>query len=157
MSEIINDVEIYVRENISRFHDARINKLTSLKLEKLLKSKNPYLYKAKNLNTPGEIVSSIASAFLSSAEESMFGDWLEGLAIFISGKVYNGRKSSAEGVDLEFDKDSVHYLVSIKSGPKWSNSSSMKKLKEILSKLKGYIRPVVIIKHAKQSKDVVMV
>ena len=66
----------------------------------------------------------------------MFGDWLEGLAIFISERVYNGRKSSAEGIDLEFDKDGIHYLVSIKSGPSWSNSSSMKKLKENFVKAK---------------------
>ncbi len=130
MNDIISVVESYVKENISQFHEARINKLTSLKLNQLLKRKNPYLYKAKNLNTPGEIIESIAAAFLSSAEESMFGDWLEGLAIFISATIYNGRKSSAEGIDLEFDKDNIHYLVSIKSGPRWSNSSSMKKLKE---------------------------
>ena len=137
-TELINEVRDYVRDNISLFHDARINKLKTLQLTKLLKSKNPYLYKAKNLNTPGEIVQSIASAFISSAEESMFGDWLEGLAIFIAEKAYDGKKSTAEGIDLELDKvkdgNKTHYLISIKSGPKWSNSSSMKKLKENFTK-----------------------
>lgn len=127
---LIQEVEQYVRENIVDFHTARIQKLKGLKLKKLIKSKNPYLYKAKDLNTPGEIINNIAAAFISSAEESMFGDWLEGLAIFIAEKAYNGRKSTAEGIDLEFDKNGIHYLISIKSGPKWSNSSSMKKLKE---------------------------
>lgn len=55
---------------------------------------------------------------------------MEGVAMFVAEKVYGGYKSSAEGIDLEFDKDGIHYLVSVKSGPAWSNSTSMKKQKE---------------------------
>ena len=123
-------VEGYISANISFFHEARIEKLKTLKLENLLKRKNPYLYKAKDLNTPQAGVENLASAFMSSAEETMFGDWLEGLAIHISRIMFNGSKSSAEGIDLEMDKNDVHYFVSIKSGPNWSNSSSLKKLCE---------------------------
>ena len=140
MLELINDVEMYVKNNIQTFHTARINKLTELNLKKLLKSKNPYLYKAKNLNNPGEIIYNIASAFLSSAEESMFGDWLEGLAIFVASKVYGGRKSAAESIDLEMDKDGIHYFISIKSGPKWSNANSKKKLIDHFNKAKRIYR-----------------
>ncbi len=67
---------------------------------------------------------------MSSAEESIFGNWMEGVAMFVAEKVYGGYKSSAEGIDLEFDKDGIHYFVSVKSGPAWSNSTSMKKQKE---------------------------
>ena len=129
-SNLIKEVEGYVAANISFFHESRIEKLKSLKLEKLLSRKNPYLYKAKDLNTPQDVVESIASAYMSSAEETMFGDWLEGLAIYIAKFVFNGHKSSAEGIDLEMDKGGIHYFVSIKSGPNWSNSSSLKKLQE---------------------------
>ncbi len=137
---LIEQVANYVEENIGKFHAARIEKLKSLKLDSLLKRKNPYLYKAKDLNTPQAVVESLASAFISSAEESMFGDWLEGLAIFVAGVVYNGYKSTAEGIDLELDKDGIHYLISIKSGPNWSNSSSLKKLKENFNKAKRIYR-----------------
>jgi len=126
--ELIREVENYVASNIHIFHAARLNKLQSLKLTDLLKKKNPYLYKAQNLDTPQSIVEALASAFMSSAEETMFGDWLEQLAIFVAGKVYGGYKSTSEGIDLEMDKDGIHYIVSVKSGPKWSNSSSKKKL-----------------------------
>ncbi len=128
--DLIKKIEEYVEENIGSFHKSRIHKLTTRNLTKLLKQKNPYLYRAKDLNTPQEIVESIASAFLSSAEETMFGDWLEQLAIYIAGLVYNGTKSTSEGIDLELDKDGIHYVVSIKSGPRWSNSSSLAKLKD---------------------------
>lgn len=128
MKNLIESIEEYVRENIHFFHEARIKKLNTLSLSELLKKKNPYLYKAKDLNTPEAIIQSLAIAFMSSAEETMFGDWLEKLAIFVANKVFGGYKSSAEGIDLELDKDSVHYFISIKSGPNWSNSSSYKKL-----------------------------
>jgi hypothetical protein len=55
---------------------------------------------------------------------------MEGIASFVAEKVYAGHKSAAEGIDLEFDKEGVHYFVSVKSGPSWSNSTSMKKQKE---------------------------
>lgn len=137
---LLQEVTSYVNQNISTFHVARLNKLKTLNLDNLLKRKNPYLYKAKDLNTPQEIVESIASAFLSSAEETMFGDWLEQLAIFIAAKCYGGYKSTSEGIDLEMDKDGVHYIVSIKSGPRWSNSSSLAKLKDNFLKAKRIYR-----------------
>lgn len=129
-NELITKVEEYVRNNIAQFHEARICKLKKLKLEDLLKKKNPYMYKAKNINSAEQLVRSLASAFVSSAEETMFGDWLEGLALFVAKEVYGGQKSTADGIDLELDKDGYHYVVSIKSGPKWSNSSSLKKQME---------------------------
>ena len=35
-----------------------------------------------------------------------------------------------DGIDLEMDKDGYHYVVSVKSGPKWSNSTSLAKQME---------------------------
>ena len=128
--ELINSITEYVEKNIGDFHSARIEKLKSIKLRKLLARKNPYMFKAKNIVKAGDMVESLASAFMSSAEESIFGNWMEGLAKFVANKVYSGYKSAAEGIDLEFDKDGIHYFVSVKSGPSWSNSTSMKKQKE---------------------------
>ncbi|HAV93222.1 TPA: cytosolic protein, partial [candidate division WOR-3 bacterium] len=56
-------------------------------------------------------------------------DWLEGFAIFINSKVYGGKKSGILGIDLEFDKNKIRYIVNIKSGPNWGNSSQIKKMK----------------------------
>ena len=129
-TDLIQKITRYVESNISEFHTARIAKLKNLDLRVLLLRKNPYMYKAKNIITASEMVESLASAFMASAEESIFGNWMEGLAVFVSESVYGGYKSSATGVDLEFDKDGVHYFVSIKSGPSWCNSSSLKRLKQ---------------------------
>ncbi|MFA5690002.1 MAG: PmeII family type II restriction endonuclease [Kiritimatiellales bacterium] len=126
----------FIAPNIDQFRKKLLENLLSLKLDKLLKRKNPYLFKAKAVDTAQDIVKSVLDAHLSSQEEGIFGGFLEELAIFVCGKVYNGRKSSAEGIDLEFDADSVHYIISIKSGPNWGNSSQTKKLKDNFRKAK---------------------
>ncbi|MEL3913501.1 PmeII family type II restriction endonuclease [Treponema pedis] len=124
----IDDVKVYVEKNISIFHKKRISSLDSLKLSTILKRKNPYLFKAKNILTAEQIVSGFLNAHISSNEETIFGDWLEGLAIFINSKVYGGYKSGIQGIDLEFDNTDIRYIVSIKSGPNWGNSSQIKKM-----------------------------
>ena len=125
----LNDVSAYVEKNIGTFHQKRIATLDDLSLSKVLKRKNPYLFKAKSVLTAQEIVKGLVDAHISSNEETIFGDWLEGLAIFINGKVYGGWKSGIPGVDLEFDKDGKRLIVTIKSGPNWGNSSQIAKMK----------------------------
>ena len=122
------DVLKYVEENIGTFHQKRIQSLDKLKLSKVLRRKNPYLFKAKYVSTAGEIVQGLTDAHISSNEETIFGDWLEGLAIFINNEVYGGYKSGITGIDLEFDNDNRRYIVAIKSGPNWGNSSQITKM-----------------------------
>jgi hypothetical protein len=126
----INEIAHYVEENIGAFHQRRLQALINAKLNKILGRKNPYLFKAKNILTAGDLVRGLLDAHLSSQEEAMFGDFLEGLAVFICGRVYGGKKSAAEGIDLEFEKEGIKYIVAIKSGPNWANSSQIKKMKD---------------------------
>ena len=121
----------YVNDNITDFHNRRLKSLANLSLAKLLK-KNPYLFRAKNVLTAGELINGFLDAFLSSSEEKLFGDFLEGLAVFVAQQTAGGHKSAAQGVDLEFLNNGTHYVVSIKSGPNWGNSSQHGKLEQDL-------------------------
>jgi hypothetical protein len=136
----MKDVFHYVEQNIGTFHQQRIKCLDCLTLSKVLKHKNPYLFKAKHVLTAEQIVKGLVNAHISSNEETIFGDWLEGLAIFINKKVYNGRKSGIPGIDLEFDADRIRYIVTIKSGPNWGNSSQIKKMKADFTGAKKTLR-----------------
>ena len=124
----LKNVTQYVEKNIGTFHQKRIQSLDALKLSQVLKRKNPYLFKAKYVLTAEQIIRGLVDAHISSNEETVFGDWLEGLAIFINQKVYTGWKSGITGIDLEFDKDKIRYIVTIKSGPNWGNSSQIAKM-----------------------------
>lgn len=135
----IDDVNKYVEENIGTFHVKRLKSLENLKLSTILKRKNPYLFKAKNIDTAADFVRVILDAHLSSQEETIFGEFLEGLAIFINNRIYDGKKSTAEGIDLEFEKDGIKYLISIKSGPNWGNSSQIKKMRDNFIKAKRIV------------------
>jgi len=135
-----NDVIAFVEENIGEFHERRASSLQNLKLTQVLKRKNPYLFKAKNINVAHDLVKTVLDAHLSSQEETIFGEFLEKLAIFVCGKVFNGRKSSAEGIDLEFTRDNVLYIVAVKSGPNWGNSSQIKRMVDNFKQAKRILR-----------------
>lgn len=125
-----NDVNQYIIENIDAFHTKRISKVEELKLNTILSKKNPYLFRAKDIATAEQIVRLLSDAFLSSNEETIFGDWLEGLAIFVNQKVFSGWKSGIKGIDLEFDKDNIRHIITIKSGPNWGNSGQIEKMRK---------------------------
>jgi hypothetical protein len=131
-SELINFVEV----GINDYHKKILDRLLKLKLPVVLRRKNPYLFKVKAINTSQDLVKSILDAHLSSQEEGIFGGLLEELAIFVCSKEKNGIKSSAEGIDLEFESNQIRYIVSIKSGPNWGNSSQIAKMKDHFKKAK---------------------
>jgi hypothetical protein len=130
------ELSSFIERGIQSYHEKILERLLRLKLPTVLKRKNPYLFKVKALDTSQDLIKSILEAHLSSQEEGIFGGLLEELAIFICNKEYNGIKSSAEGIDLEFEKDDVRYIVSIKSGPNWGNSSQISKMKDHFKKAK---------------------
>ncbi|MDR1190563.1 MAG: hypothetical protein LBK60_02715 [Verrucomicrobiales bacterium] len=136
----INDVSRYVKLHIADFHHQRLVRLDALQLNTVLRKKNPYLFKAKNLLTAEQIVRALSDAFLSSNEETIFGDWLEGLAIYVNKKVYGGDKSTTSGIDLEFDVNGVRYAVAIKSGPNWGNSSQIRKMMQDFERARRTLR-----------------
>jgi hypothetical protein len=85
-------------------------------------------------------VESLVSAFVSSNEETIFGNWLEGLAIYINQIVFGGWKSGIPGIDLEFDDEGIRYIVTIKSGPNWGNSGQIVKMKSDFVSAKKTLR-----------------
>lgn len=130
MNQLDLDLVIeYIRTNIRpQYHEKKLNRIKTLRLEDIIKRKNPYLFRAKGMNSAHEFISSVMEAALSSGEETSFGNFLEGVAIFVAQNVHSGRKSGIIGIDLEFEQDANKYLVAIKSGPNWGNSSQIKSL-----------------------------
>lgn len=124
----------FIEGHIQEFHESRLASLVGLKLEAVLLRKNPYLFRAKNINTAAVIVPRLLDAHLSSQEETLFGGFLEKVAIFTCELAYSGRKSAAEGIDLEFNRDGNHYIISVKSGPKWANSQQLARMRDNFKK-----------------------
>lgn len=127
---LLTDIRQYVQEHIGKFHEARLNSLRNLELEQILRRKNPHLFRAKNILVASDLVRSLLDVHLSSQEETMFGEFLEGLAIHICKRTFNGKKSERPSIDLEFQTGNEYYLVSIKSGPNWGNADQIRKMRE---------------------------
>ena len=161
----LNYIEInnYITENVMKpFYEIRLEKLSKLNLNTILKRKNPYLFKAKNIETSGEFVRYIFDAYLSSQEETMFGNLLEQLAIFVCEKTFNGKKAIEgvlKSVDLEFERDNKYYIVGIKSGIYWGNKDQIDRMKsnfkvaKIVLKRNGITKEIVSVNGCIYGKD----
>ena len=141
----------YVEKNISIFHQKRLDYVQKeVDLLKILRQKNPYLFKAKNILTAQDLIKGFLDAFLQSQEETLFGDFVEGLAIFVCDQIYGAKKSELTGIDLEFEKDGVIYVVEIKAGWNWGNSSQIRQLRINFEQAKNILQ-------AETSKKVIAV
>lgn len=114
---------------MASFYERRLQRLRDLRLHKVLRNKNPYLFRAKNLLSAQDMVKSMIDAYLSSQEETIFGNLLEGVAINLAEQLYGGTKSKRKSLDLEFRRDGKYYMVSIKSGIHWGNADQISAMK----------------------------
>ena len=128
---------------IDPFYQKRIDKLKSIKMKDVMKRKNPYLFKAKNIQTAGDLVKDILDAFLSSQEETIFGDLLENLAINVNHSIFKGTKAEEgkfRSLDLIFRRDKKLYIVGIKSGINWGNADQVSTMRKNFKEAKRILR-----------------
>lgn len=129
----------FIQSKLQVFYEKRLESLDKLKLKEVLRRKNPYLFKAKGIQSASDLARDILQAFLSSSEEERFGRLLEEIAFYVAQQVYGAYKSAVKGIDLEFDRDGVHYFVQVKSGTNWGNSSQKDSLAQrFTSAAQGY-------------------
>ena len=108
------------------FYGTLIEKIDGLNIQKVMKRKNPYLYRAKAMQSATEIVDSVLTAFVSSSEETFFGNcFFEPIAIAASG----GNKALAEGIDIMIQNNETNTIsaIAVKSGPSVFNADSKKR------------------------------
>lgn len=142
------DLEPIVARHVEAFHEARRERIGRIKVRDLLRKKNPYLFIARGVSEPRDLARVLVDATLSSSEETMFGQTLEDIAIDVCEVAFGGRKSAAEGIDLEFERGGTRYLVAIKSGPSWGNSSQIAKMRQ------DFRRAISVVRQGRRSLDV---
>lgn len=111
---------------LETFYGTLIEKIDGLNIQKVMKRKNPYLYRAKAMQSATEIVDSVLTAFVSSSEETIFGNcFFEPIAIAASG----GNKALAEGIDIMIQNNETNTIsaIAVKSGPSVFNADSKKR------------------------------
>ncbi len=113
-----------IAKALDRYYTSLIEKVDGLNIKKIMKRKNPYLFRAKAVNGAAQIVDAILAAFISSSEETVFGnEFFEPIAI----AAVQGQKALAEGVDIMVERDDTIYAIAVKSGTSVFNADSRKK------------------------------
>lgn len=119
----------YIEQEVIVFHDTRLHQLQRLQFSKVFTRRNPYLFRAKNLLVASDVVQYAVDSFVTSGEETQFGNLLERVAVHICYECFGGVKpTDVPSIDLEFERENVFYTVSIKSGPNWGNSDQKKRM-----------------------------
>lgn len=115
-----------IAQALENFYTSLIVKIDKLNIKTIMKRKNPYLYRAKAMQSAAEIVESVLTAFVSSSEETIFGNcFFEPIAIAASG----GNKALAEGIDIMIQNDETNTIsaIAVKSGTSVFNADSKKR------------------------------
>lgn len=109
---------------LDNFYTSLIKKIDHLDVKTVMKRKNPYLFRAKAMNGAAQIVDAILAAFVSSSEETIFGNvFFEPVATAAA----QGQKALAEGVDIMVERGDTIYAIAVKSGTSVFNADSRKK------------------------------
>lgn len=124
-SELHGDLSAFSRRIRDKYIDIQLNPI------RCLRRKNPFLYRIRGCDTPQRLAEEVVNAVISSSEETMFGEVLEQVAISVARAARQGRKSSSEAIDIEWDEtvqNRVRVLVQVKSGPNWGNSEQRRRM-----------------------------
>jgi len=148
------ELEKLIEQSLNDFYKSRLGNLDKLKLKKVLRRKNPYLFKALYTEKAHELIEKILYAYISSSDETIFGDkFFEPIAKIVSGGVV----SSAKGVDVEVETNDRYVAYAIKSGPNPFNSSAktrqndeFNELRSRLLKIKKQFDPVLAYSYGRK-------
>lgn len=132
-----DEIESLIKKCLDDFYCRRLSKLQDLKLGDTLKKKNPYLLKAIGVQNASEIVGRLLEAYMSSSEETIFGDaFFEPIAKIVSG----GIVAPSEGIDVAIETDRVYKAISVKSGPNIFNASQAKRMDDEFRELRSRLQ-----------------
>jgi len=113
-----------VQTHLNSFYNRRIAKLSTLALKKTLRRKNPYLFRAVGLLDANEVIERLLSDFMSSSDETIFGDaFFEPLAKDLG----TGISSPTEGMDIVIETETAYKAIAVKSGPSVFNAQSRRR------------------------------
>jgi len=123
-----------VARHLASFYRKRIEALEQLELKKVLKRKNPYLFRAVGILEVNELVRTLLAAHSSSSDETIFGnEFFEPLARELA----RGTTADGEGVDVVVESETRIAAFAIKSGTSVFNSSSRRDQEQSFLKMRN--------------------
>lgn len=136
----IEDVVDEIQRAIQNYREKLLLSLTSMVPGEMLPKKNAYMYACRTVFLY-EFACEIVNAAFASSEETLYGKVFEGLVHAILSVILpdSASKASAEGLDGDIVRNDTRYLLSVKSGRNWGNSSQVKQQEASFKKAKRRI------------------
>jgi hypothetical protein len=113
--QVINKIVVDSLENL------RLVSRKEISFPKLLSKCNPYELSV-NCKTVENVVDFIMGSHKQTSSQTIWGNYLESIAVKICEKNLNGFKSKEECTDLEWNVDEKKHYRGWKSSPKWCNA-----------------------------------
>lgn len=126
-----------IEKHLKDFYQRRLAKLQELNIRRILRRKNPYLFRALHTEKAQDFVEQLMLAYISSSDEAIFGDaFFEPIAREVSG----GQVSPSEGVDIVIETPEKYLAIAMKSGPNIYNASQKRKQSELFNSLRARLQ-----------------
>ena len=91
--------------------------LFDMKLSDLISQTNPYQLIPRHITSSYEVVKLLVDNYLVTREEIFINEFLKQQAVSYAKQIYNAQESDCEGIDLEFMKDGIEFLITIGTTP----------------------------------------
>ncbi len=109
----IHEVSEFIEERMKSINAQRLHMLETVTLKQIFTGLNPYWFRIEKIDNAHDLIERWLDTFLYPQEVSLLDDLLVNLAAFAAVRVHEGRPSDFSGVDLEFAKGKLLYLMSI--------------------------------------------
>lgn len=133
------ELENLVRACLASFYERRIAALDKLDLNKVLRRKNPYLFRANGIENAPDMIDQLLAAHISSSDEAIFGE--EFFEPILKEVAPRAQVAPAPGVDFQIETVEGEYVaISLKSGPNAFNSSQVAKQSQQFAEIERSLR-----------------
>lgn len=111
-------------DSFTEYENRCLSSLISIKLSDLLMS-DSYILRTEQERLVSSLIKQLIDEYFSDIQKVIFEEFCRTMVFdFCKMKDYATR-SSLHGIDLELDKDEVHYLIHVNGDTKWGNSSQI--------------------------------
>jgi hypothetical protein len=136
----IHEVSAFIDERMKSINAQRLHMLETVTLKQIFSGVNPYWFRIEKIDNAHELIERWLDAYLYPREVSLLDDLLVNLAAFAAVRMHEGQPSAFSGVDLEFAKGKLLYLMSIFTSNAPINSAYISHRTELMRRAQNVLQ-----------------
>lgn len=114
----------FANDSFAEYENRCLNSLISIQLSDLLMS-DSYILRTEQELLVSSLIKQLIDEYFSDIQQVIFEEFCRTLVFDLCKMKDYATRSSLHGIDLELDKDEVHYLIHVNGDTKWGNSSQI--------------------------------